>query len=98
MLAVYPGCSQLRFRDDITEPLTDNAAKALEELKDVLSGKNAEEQALHLMPQGLSRGSIIMMDNRQWLHARNELRDPRRHLRRVRWDAKPFGSAGLSCA
>lgn len=98
MLAVYPGYSQLRFRDDITDPLTDNAAKALEELKIVLSGENAKEQALHLTPQGLPRGSIIIMDNRRWLHARNEVRDLRRHLRRVRWDATPFGPAGLSSA
>ncbi|EYE96557.1 Clavaminate synthase-like protein [Aspergillus ruber CBS 135680] len=98
MLAVYPGYSQLRFRDDITDPLTENAAKALEELKIVLSGENAEEQALHLTPQGLPRGSIIIMDNRRWLHARNEVRDLRRHLRRVRWDATPFGPAGLSSA
>lgn len=98
LLTVYPGCSQLRFRDDITEPLTDNAAKALEELKGVLSGKDAEEQTLHLTPQSLPRGSIIMMDNRRWLHARNEVRDPRRHLRRVRWDATAFGPAGLSSA
>lgn len=96
MLAVYPGCSQLRFRDDITEPLTENAAKALEELKGVLSGENAEEQTLHLTPQSLPRGSVIIMDNRRWLHARNEVRDPRRHLRRVRWDATPFCPAGLS--
>lgn len=97
LLAVYPGCSQLRFRDDITEPLTDNAARSLEEFKDVLSGNRVEEQTLNLTPQSLPRGSIIMMDNRRWLHARNEVKDPLRHLRRVRWDATPFGPAGLSC-
>ncbi|CAG7952349.1 unnamed protein product [Penicillium salamii] len=86
------GGSQLRFRDDITIPLTPNAAKALEELKNILYGNGAEEWTIHLEPKTLPEGSIILMDNRRWLHARNEVKDPNRHLRRVRWDARPFGS------
>ncbi|KAJ5206331.1 Taurine catabolism dioxygenase TauD/TfdA [Penicillium cf. griseofulvum] len=70
--------SQLRFRKDITVPLTPNATKALDELKEIF----------------LPQGSIVMMDNRRWLHSRNEVKDPNRHLRRVRWDASPFGSRG----
>ncbi|KAJ5503924.1 hypothetical protein N7463_006798 [Penicillium fimorum] len=103
LLAVKPGGnsgSQLRFREDITVPLTLNAAKALDELKDILYG-GAREETLHLTPQSLPQGSIIMMDNRRWLHSRNEVKDPNRHLRRVRWDASPFGpstgSVDASC-
>ncbi|KXG53202.1 Taurine catabolism dioxygenase TauD/TfdA [Penicillium griseofulvum] len=96
LLAVNPdgnSGSQLRFREDITVPLTPNATKALDELKEILC-RGAREETLHLTPQSLPQGSIIMMDNRRWLHSRNEVKDPNRHLRRVRWDAAPFGSRG----
>ncbi|KAJ5608759.1 hypothetical protein N7528_009326 [Penicillium herquei] len=80
--AELEGGSQLRFRDDITTPLTPNAAKALEELKTILYGNKAEEWTIHLEPKSLPRGSILLMDNRRWLHSRNEVKDPNRHLRR----------------
>ncbi|KAM0169623.1 hypothetical protein ACHAPF_009831 [Botrytis cinerea] len=85
------GGNQLRFREDITTPLAPEAAEALDELKAVLYNKGVQEWTINLTPQDLPRGSIIMMDNRRWLHSRNEVRDPNRHLRRVRWDARPFG-------
>ncbi|KOS37394.1 hypothetical protein ACN38_g11819 [Penicillium nordicum] len=88
------GGSQLRLREDITFPLTENAAKALGELKNILFGKLAESEILHMKPESLPQGSIIIMDNQRWLHSRNEVKDPNRHLRRVRWDAVKFG-AGL---
>lgn len=75
--------SQLRFREDITVPLTLDASKALDELKEILYSA-AQEESLHLPPQSLPQGSIIMIDNRRWLHSRNEVKDPNRHLRRVR--------------
>ncbi|OQE15911.1 hypothetical protein PENSTE_c026G09726 [Penicillium steckii] len=84
--------SQLRFRDDITMPLTPNASKALNEFKRILYGEEAKQSTLHLKAESLPRGSIILMDNRRWLHSRNEVKDPNRHLRRVRWDARPFES------
>lgn len=85
--------SRLRFREDITVPLTDNAAQALDELKSILLSHQAGEETLHLTAEILPRGSIIMMDNQRWLHARNEIKDPNRHLRRVRWNSMPFGAA-----
>ncbi|KAJ5598166.1 hypothetical protein N7537_008250 [Penicillium hordei] len=94
LLALKPGGkpgSQLRFRGDIMTPLTLNATKALDELKDILYRDGTQAESLHLTPQSLPKGSIIMMDNRRWLHSRNEVKDPNRHLRRVRWDARPFG-------
>ncbi|KAJ5273185.1 Taurine catabolism dioxygenase TauD/TfdA [Penicillium angulare] len=95
LLVVPPGGksgSQLRFREDITEALTPNAAKALDELKSILNGGESQKEILHLSPERLPEGSVIMMDNRRWLHSRNEVKDPNRHLRRVRWDATPFTS------
>jgi alpha-ketoglutarate-dependent taurine dioxygenase len=81
----------LRFRDDIFTPLTGEAGLALEELKSVLLGPKAQAEVVHLTPQLMPRGSIVIMDNRRWLHGRNQVKDPRRHLKRVRWDARLFG-------
>ncbi|KAM3073023.1 hypothetical protein ACMFMG_008741 [Clarireedia jacksonii] len=82
--------SSLRFREDIIVPLSSNATKALAELKDILYSNRVLEGQLHLPAESLPQGSIIMMDNRRWLHSRNEVKDPNRHLRRVRWDSKKF--------
>ncbi|CAG8902414.1 unnamed protein product [Penicillium egyptiacum] len=88
--------AQLRFREDIITPLNPQAAEALEELKRVILGPVSNSHTLHLTAQDLSWGSIILMDNRRWLHARNQVKDPNRHLRRVRWDAKVFGTASVT--
>ncbi|KAI9035031.1 Clavaminate synthase-like protein [Aspergillus affinis] len=84
--------SMVRFREDIVAPLTAEAALALQEIKECLLGSKAKAETLHLTPECLPRGSIILMDNYRWLHARNHVNDPERHLRRVRWDAKTFPS------
>lgn len=83
----------VRFREDIVTPLSDEAAKGLEELKQCLRGLDMQENALHLTPEHMPRGSIVLMDNHRWLHARNAVRDPERHLRRIRWNARPFPAA-----
>ncbi|KAE8323804.1 hypothetical protein BDV39DRAFT_217519 [Aspergillus sergii] len=85
------GSLALRFREDIFTPLTGEAGLALEELKSVLLGPKAQAEVLHLTAEMMPRGSIIIMDNRRWLHGRNQVKDPRRHLKRVRWDARQFG-------
>ncbi|KAJ5407254.1 hypothetical protein N7465_008538 [Penicillium sp. CMV-2018d] len=87
--------TELRFREDIITPLNPQAAEALEELKRVLLSPASNPYTLHLTAQDLPKGSIILMDNRRWLHARNHVKDPNRHLRRVRWDAKPFGTSSV---
>ncbi|KAJ5698583.1 hypothetical protein N7462_000588 [Penicillium macrosclerotiorum] len=86
------GKAQLRFREDIIEPLTPRGETALRELQHVLESANTQQEVLNLTPDMLPRGSIVAMDNRRWLHARNIVRDPNRHLRRVRWDARPFNA------
>ena len=82
--------SMVRFREDLLTPLSAGACAALQELKQRLLGSDAQKEIIHLTPEALPQGSILLLDNRQWLHARNEVKDPERHLRRVRWDARPF--------
>ncbi|KXG50453.1 Taurine catabolism dioxygenase TauD/TfdA [Penicillium griseofulvum] len=85
------GKVHLRLRSDTIEPLTTRAESALEELRKVLASTEINAQVVYLTPEISPRGSIVMIDNRRWLHARNVVRDPSRHLRRVRWDVQPFG-------
>ncbi|KAK7428404.1 hypothetical protein QQZ08_005023 [Neonectria magnoliae] len=83
--------SMMRFRGDILTPLSDRASTALDELKQALQSVEAQSHStVHLTADDLPARSIILVDNRRWLHARNDIKDPERHLRRVRWDAIPF--------
>ena len=87
----------IRFRRDLLTPLTERASKALEELDACLQTTGAAAQSespstVHLTAADFPTGTIIIMDNRRWLHARNQINDPKRHLRRLRWDAIPFPS------
>lgn len=85
--------SMMRYRRDLLEPLTAAAAEALAELDMLLDGAGKKLPAastLHLTAKDCPAGTIILMDNRRWLHARNHINDPERHLRRIRWDAIPF--------
>ena len=84
--------TMIRFREDILTPLTERAARALEELREALLREEVQAHSIvHLKSSDIPKGSIILMDNRRWLHARNVVKDPERHLRRVRWDACRFG-------
>jgi alpha-ketoglutarate-dependent taurine dioxygenase len=80
----------MRFREDIVTPLSAAAGRAVDELKRVLTSADARRATLHLTAEDMPRGSVLLLDNRRWLHARNEVRDPERHLRRVRWDPAQF--------
>lgn len=92
----------MRFRRDLVTPLTERAAKALEDLDNHLQATSLAAQSseslstIHLTSADFPTGTIIMMDNRRWLHSRNNINDPKRHLRRLRWDAVPFSSDGES--
>ena len=92
LLAVDPTDSSfvMRLRDDLVTPTNADAARALSELKQVLGGGMAASQALHFPAETLPTNSIVLMDNRLWLHSRSEVKDPKRHLRRVRWNARSF--------
>ncbi|KAI1745112.1 hypothetical protein F4680DRAFT_404334 [Xylaria scruposa] len=83
--------SMMRFRRDIVTPLTERASSALQDLDTVLEHAETQSQStMHLVSKDIPAGSIVLLDNRRWLHARNNINDPKRHLRRVRWDAVPF--------
>ncbi|KAG5765087.1 hypothetical protein H9Q72_006839 [Fusarium xylarioides] len=91
VLAPHPHSTIIRYRHDIITPLTTRAAKGLEELNAALVRREVQASStMHLRSSDLPKGSIVLMDNRRWLHARDEIEDPERHLRRVRWDAQPF--------
>ncbi|KAI6777752.1 uncharacterized protein J7T54_000397 [Emericellopsis cladophorae] len=83
--------TSMRFRGDIITPLTDEAAQALDELDAALCRAGGQSRyTMHLSSHDMPTGTILLVDNRRWLHARNEVRDAQRHLRRVRWDAVAF--------
>ncbi|KAL2813630.1 hypothetical protein BDW59DRAFT_178208 [Aspergillus cavernicola] len=92
LLAAESGSFALRYREDIISPLTREAAFGLKELNAVLFGQQLQTEAVHLTPELLPERSIVIIDNRRWLHRRTAIKDPDRHLKRVRWDAKPFPS------
>ncbi|KAK2597433.1 hypothetical protein QQS21_005981 [Conoideocrella luteorostrata] len=87
---------RFRFRDDILTPLTARAAAGLAELRQALHlaatpQSDASNLILHLSStQDMPTGTVLIVDNTRWLHARNEIADPGRHLRRIRWDAVEF--------
>ncbi|GLA72066.1 hypothetical protein AtubIFM55763_002584 [Aspergillus tubingensis] len=85
----------VRFREDLIEPMNPRAAAAYEELKDALNELAKSPQSmLHLTGTDLPEQSIVILDNHKWLHGRDAIKDPARHLRRVRWNAMPFPSVG----
>lgn len=85
------GSCIMRYRADIVTPLSRRASKALTEVNRALQHMQSQlHSTLHLSSHDLPGKSIIIMDNRRWLHSRNQVKDAGRHLRRVRWDAVPF--------
>ncbi|EWC46460.1 hypothetical protein DRE_04403 [Drechslerella stenobrocha 248] len=80
---------KLRYRRDIITPLTERAESALDELDAILDDCRSKNT---LKAEDLPDGMVIVLDNARWLHARNQVNDPNRHLRRVRWNAQPFPS------
>ncbi|KAJ8128228.1 hypothetical protein O1611_g5409 [Lasiodiplodia mahajangana] len=83
----------LRFRGDIISALNSKASRAVEDLKrSLMSAADNSEITLRLTAEDLPARTIVLVDNRRWLHARTDVRDPERHLRRIRWDAIPFPS------
>ena len=85
--------TRIRFRADIIQPLTKDAEKALDELNRLLgSDEDVADVKMDITPDYLPDNTIVLMDNGRWLHSRNEVKDSRRHLRRIRWDRREFGS------
>ena len=87
---------RIRYRADIIEPLSNDASDALGKLQQIfaVSGNtDAQDVQVNLSPEVLPDNTIVLVDNGRWLHARNEVRDPERHLRRVRWGRQSFQSS-----
>ncbi|KAK6836922.1 taurine catabolism dioxygenase [Apiospora arundinis] len=83
--------SILEAGGDLVTPLSEEGARALKELNDILRNESLiSTMVLSLSSAKMAEGSILLVDNRRWLHSRTNIHDPVRHLRRVRWDAAPF--------
>ncbi|KAI2635262.1 hypothetical protein GGS21DRAFT_517744 [Xylaria nigripes] len=83
--------SLMRFRGDIVTPLNSTASQALEDLAQIITSAAAQPHiTTHLTAADLPERTIVLVNNRRWLHARTDVKDPERHLRRVRWDAAPL--------
>ena len=83
----------IRFRADIIEPTTTHAERGLHELNRLLDPRAPSiinDARLDLTAQDMPDNTIILMDNSRWLHARTEVKDPCRHLRRIRWGSQEF--------
>ncbi|CAG8119482.1 unnamed protein product [Penicillium olsonii] len=88
--------TMMRYREDIITPVTTQAFSALKELKCAIREVELLPNAvLRLGTEDLPERSIILLDNRRWLHARSHVKDPNRHLRRVRWNAAPFSNGSM---
>lgn len=101
--AEEPNDLRIRFRSEIIQPLSSRAEQALQGLNRVLApGSEAkiEDIKISLTPQDLPSNTIVLMDNSRWLHARTEVMDPKRHLRRIRWGRREFevGHSGNTTA
>lgn len=75
----------LKYRDDITEGVTEDARDALREVRQVLTTLNSDPAIKLLGADVLKGNTVIILDNARWLHARTKPKDPERWLRRVRW-------------
>jgi len=69
----------MRYRRKIIdEQLCPEAVPALDELDAAIS-------AVEPLRMRLRSGTILLLDNARFLHARSEVRDPERHLLRMRF-------------
>ena len=89
LLSIEPetGRYLMRFRRDILEdPPSDNPAAntAVAELNRILETPDGVGQTLS--GEIFKDNTIMLMDNARFLHCRTEIKDPRRFLRRVRFN------------
>ena len=93
--AKEPGQVRLRYRSDIVRPLTKDAGEALSEIDRLLANgpESDSDMWMSLTPEVLPDDTIVLMDNGRWMHARTQVLDGERHLRRIRWDRREFRSS-----
>jgi alpha-ketoglutarate-dependent taurine dioxygenase len=77
------GDGLIRYRREIIDQdICPEASWALDEL-------DAAINAVEPLRLGLHSGTILLLDNARFLHARTEVRDPERHLLRMRFSFDP---------
>lgn len=81
---------KIRYRREIIEPLGDEARRALEELDVAIGSSVSKGWAKVLGSDVMKDGVVVCLDNARWMHARSEVRDPQRWLRRIRWGPERF--------
>lgn len=81
---------KIRYRREIIEPIGEEAGRALEELDTAIGSSVTMGWAKVLGPDIMKDGTVICLDNARWMHARSEVRDPQRWLRRIRWGPEKF--------
>ena len=98
--AKEPEQARIRYRSDIVRPLTKDAGEALNEVDRLLANgpESDSDMWICLTPELLPDGTIVLMDNGRWMHARTQVLDGGRHLRRIRWDRREFGSSSSNDA
>ena len=82
------GQRKLRYRREIIQPLTEEAEKALAALDGMLGTLGEDGKVLG--DDVMRDGTVVLVDNARWLHARSQINDTDRLLRRVRWGAEEF--------
>jgi hypothetical protein len=82
------GQQKLRYRKDIIQPLTEEAEKALAALNEIFGTLGEDEKEIG--DDIMRDGTVILLDNARWLHARTRISDPDRWLRRARWGPEEF--------
>ncbi|KAL7266210.1 hypothetical protein RUND412_011253 [Rhizina undulata] len=81
---------KIRYRREIIEPLDKQAEDALDELENALRRSEENGWAKVLGPDVMTDGVVVCLDNAKFMHARSEVKDPQRWLRRVRWGPEMF--------
>jgi alpha-ketoglutarate-dependent taurine dioxygenase len=83
------GDGLLRYRREIIDETTCSAAQvaALDELDGAI-------EAVEPLQLTLPAGMVLLLDNARFLHARTEVRDPERHLLRMRFSSPAVAGNG----
>ncbi|KAI5820897.1 hypothetical protein BZA77DRAFT_384008 [Pyronema omphalodes] len=83
---------KMRYRREIIDPMNEEAKNALDVLEKVLAEINeGKTPGVNVLgPDVMTENAVIVVDNARFLHARSEINDPRRWLRRVRWAPEHF--------
>ena len=72
----------LRYRHDII----DRSFCSQEELEALTELELQLSLPQNMLKVSLNKGQILLLDNRRFLHARTKIKDPKRHLRRIRFN------------